>query len=362
MSRIRKTLLAAVTFVLFGGPGAVHAAIKCDWTQYSPGTWSIMSPVDTWKVGDVLSTMDVLFKTQLSLTGGSRGEFITSGFWVEDYAGDMNYDSAHQAVVTNVPEVGIRIMPIFWNRPLPVKAYGGSLGHIGESDGSLQLTETYTGESGSAPVGLAWLRYELVLLKPLTNIPPTGLNVTTSRLKYRFESRRIFGALINNKECNVYQGTSLLGLGGALPPIKPPPTPTCKLDTPRIGVALPAVNIRTLNDSGASMPGLKVFNIRLSDCSNNAKPIIALIDAQNTANTGPNLALKSTSTASGVALRIRNGRTNTDIPFGRNNTFSMGAPVGGTVVLPLQAYYVRTGGALRAGTVAADANFSVTFQ
>ncbi|KVV55654.1 hypothetical protein WT27_25470 [Burkholderia territorii] len=71
----------------------------------------------------------------------------------------------------------------------------------------------------------------------------------------------------------------------------------------------------------------------------------------------PNLALKSTSTASGLALRIRNTTTNTDITFGRNNTL-----VGGTVVLPLQAYYVRTGGALRAGTVAADANFSVTFQ
>lgn len=55
-------------------------------------------------------------------------------------------------------------------------------------------------------------------------------------------------------------------------------------------------------------------------------------------------------------------KANTDIPFGGNETFSIGTPVGGTVVLPLQTYYVRTGGALRAGTVAADANFSVTFQ
>ncbi|WP_081053600.1 fimbrial protein [Burkholderia territorii] len=362
MSRIRKTLLAVTSVVLLGGSGTAYAAVVCEGTVYEAETWSTMPPVDTWKVGDVLATMNARYTARFWITGATGGTYIATGFWQDDYSTDLAWNSKHEAVETNVPEIGVRLRST-WGGVLPRKVLWNPSTQLGRDDGSRQLSPVHT--VNATPLAYfdhVQLVFELVLLKPLTNIPPTGLNVTTSKLPYRFESRHIYGALINNKECNVYRGTSLLGSGGAIPPIKPPPTPTCKLDTPRIGVALPAVSAGTLNAGEESMPGLKDFDIRLSDCSNNAKPIISLIDAQNTANTGTNLALKSTSTANGLALRIRNTTTNTDVTFGKNNTFSMGTPVGGTVVLPLQAYYVRTGGALRAGTVAADANFSVTFQ
>ncbi|MGL5385381.1 MAG: fimbrial protein [Serratia sp. (in: enterobacteria)] len=162
-----------------------------------------------------------------------------------------------------------------------------------------------------------------------------------------------------------------LSLGGTAPPVLPPPTlPTCSLGAKEILVPLDPVDASQLATTGntASTTG---FTIPLGNCGKDAKPYITLTDSANISNRTSDLTLAPSSTAKGVRIRLTKGdgsalqlgAQNTSVSSNNVGQFLVGtSPADNTPMsIKLNAAYVRTDGKIEAGSVKADAIFTVAY-
>lgn len=142
--------------------------------------------------------------------------------------------------------------------------------------------------------------------------------------------------------------------------------PTCS--TQNVSVDLKPISPSALPAVG-SVAGSTPFNIVLQ-CP--AGPPVnvgtTLTDATTPGNRTSTLSLAKSSSATGVAVQIRNTKGlvlyGPDSPVARNpNQFKVGtlSAQGGAINIPLTAEYVRTG-AVTPGTVVALATFTMTYQ
>lgn len=163
----------------------------------------------------------------------------------------------------------------------------------------------------------------------------------------------------------------LLTVGGTPPPVLPPPTlPTCTLGTNEILVPLDPLDASQLATIGktASTTG---FTIPLGTCGKNAKPYITLTDSANLGNRTSDLTLAPSSTAKGVLIRLSKGdgsalqlgAQNTSVSANNIGQFLVGtSPADNTPMsIKLNAAYVRTAEKIEAGSVKADAIFTVAY-
>ncbi|WP_143135064.1 fimbrial protein [Burkholderia ubonensis] len=135
---------------------------------------------------------------------------------------------------------------------------------------------------------------------------------------------------------------------------------TCKLETTNVSVLLPTVNAGTLRNAQTPV-GLKSFNLVLTGCAKEARPMAAFLDVSNIHNSSTNLGASSSSTTKGVALRLRLVDGN-DIAFGSGNAKPLGMPSDtGVLIVPMQSYYVATDSAVKSGKIYANALLQISF-
>ncbi len=140
----------------------------------------------------------------------------------------------------------------------------------------------------------------------------------------------------------------------------------CTVTSPSPSVPLDPIKASALTGIG-STAGEKSFPITLNCPSAGTKVFITLTDNANPANTSTTLALKSGSTASGVALQVLN--QGTPVAFGpdssaagNTNQWQAGTSSGGPMDIPLSARYVQTDAKVKAGTVNGVATFTMSYQ
>lgn len=162
-----------------------------------------------------------------------------------------------------------------------------------------------------------------------------------------------------------------LTLGGVpLPELPPPTLPTCTLGAKEILVPLDPVDASQLKATGKTA-GTTGFTIPLGTCGKDAKPYITLTDSANLGNRTSDLTLAPSSTAKGVRIRLTKGdgsglqlgAQNTSVSSNNVGQFLVGtSPADNTPMsIKLNAAYVRTDGDIEAGSVKADAIFTVAY-
>ncbi|MFZ0870727.1 MAG: fimbrial protein [Rhodanobacter sp.] len=72
--------------------------------------------------------------------------------------------------------------------------------------------------------------------------------------------------------------------------------------------------------------------------------------------------LTTTSSATGVGIRIANPGTDTPVTFATNNTYSGYSGTAGSYTIPLSASYVQTGSSVTPGSANAGVVFTLTYQ
>lgn len=169
----------------------------------------------------------------------------------------------------------------------------------------------------------------------------------------------------------IFQSGDAVTIGGVTPPVIPQPTlPTCTLGAREILVPLDPVDASQLAATGktATTTG---FTIPLGTCGKNAKPYITLTDSANLGNRTSDLTLAPSSTAKGVGIRLTKGdgsalqlgAQNTSVSANNVGQFLVGtSPADNTPMsIKLNAAYVRTAEKIEAGSVKADAIFTVAY-
>ena len=168
-----------------------------------------------------------------------------------------------------------------------------------------------------------------------------------------------------------FQPKAIFELGGVTIPELPPPTlPTCDLGGTDISVDLDPVDASQLATSGASA-GTTSFTIPLGYCGKDAKPYITLTDSADITNRSSNLTLAPSSTAKGVRIKLTKG-DGSPLQLGAQNKTVSSNNVGQFLVgtspadntpmsVKLNAAYVRTNDKIEAGSVKADAIFTIAY-
>jgi major type 1 subunit fimbrin (pilin) len=145
--------------------------------------------------------------------------------------------------------------------------------------------------------------------------------------------------------------------------------PTCS--TSDVTVNLPTVSPAALTPAN-TIAGTKSFSVSLNCPAGNPVGVyMTLTDNTSLGNTTNNLTLTPGSSAKGVAIRIANVTTGTDISYGppsaapgNLNQFKVGTlgTAGGTITVPFTASYVSTSGIVTGGTVKAVSTFTMSYQ
>jgi len=142
---------------------------------------------------------------------------------------------------------------------------------------------------------------------------------------------------------------------------------SCSVQNSAIPVTLPTVSTRSLGSDTGATAGSQEFSLDLT-CTAGAQVSVTFTDATNPANTSNVLSLASGSTATGVGIELRRSN-DMKISYGPDsaapgttNQWLVGAAPNGNLKIPLSARYVRTAGALAAGSVKALATFTMSYN
>ncbi|CAB3785663.1 fimbrial protein [Pararobbsia alpina] len=141
---------------------------------------------------------------------------------------------------------------------------------------------------------------------------------------------------------------------------------SCSVTTPMVQVPMFPIRLSDLPVIG-STAGTTPFSLGLN-CDRGIALYVTLTDASNLANRSTILSLATDSSASGVGLQILNGQTpvayGPDSPLaGTPNQLAVGGyTAGGSMKVPLQVRYIRTGSNLGSGSVIGRATFTMSYQ
>ncbi|MFC6298156.1 fimbrial protein [Pseudomonas spelaei] len=140
---------------------------------------------------------------------------------------------------------------------------------------------------------------------------------------------------------------------------------SCRVTTPALHVTLPDTELHEIQPLGTTK-GNTTFNIGL-ECQSGSSVYITLSDANNPNNRTDNLTLNSSSTARGIALRILNSDGKA-VSFGPESSVAgnpnqwLVGPSSDTSNVPLTVQYVSVRSPLTAGSVSAEATFTMSYQ
>jgi type 1 fimbria pilin len=132
----------------------------------------------------------------------------------------------------------------------------------------------------------------------------------------------------------------------------------CTVNTAAITVTLPTIGATAL-PSKDTTTGSTPFNIQLTCPSGSTSQLSIMFTASSGLAAGYTNVLKSTGTATGVGVELLDGNSNS-VVF--NNTTVVGATPSGALSIPYTARYHAILNAVTAGSVAAKATFTLTYQ
>lgn len=159
--------------------------------------------------------------------------------------------------------------------------------------------------------------------------------------------------------------TSAIALAYA---IQPTTVASCSVTQSNITVPMPTVSRSSLPGIGATSGGVR-FNIALN-CESGSNLRISMTDATLPSNQTTTLTLAAASTAVGIGVQMLYGAELVKYgpapysytgPVPSTNSINLGVR-SGTVQIPFQARYIRTGSTLGAGTVQALSTFMLSYQ
>ncbi len=264
-----------------------------------------------------------------------------AGFYLQA-ASALALAPGHTGVwATGMPGVGVRVTSMLFGNKLLSTLGAGNEGNYGQNHFAPDIRT-------EAPVSRTYvLSYQLVKTGETTQAGP--LHVA-----------RMLDLKSHNRGANL-KSDPLVSIGIANTAIA---VDACRVTTPSIHVALPAVSHVALRTAG-SISGEMPFSIGLA-CPAGINVYVTLTDATTPGNRTDQLTLSSTSTARNVALRVLNG-SDTPIRFGpdaaiaRNtNAWFVGAS-GNLRSIPLRAQYIATG-TVTPGSVQGLMTFTMSYQ
>ncbi|MGE8143777.1 fimbrial protein [Pseudomonas frederiksbergensis] len=356
--------LAAIT-LLIGWSGVANAAFvhnSCasasaqalDWTYYP-------IPADP-PAGFVIAQRAIILGYTYRKTGADADELLTGAQWAELGAFNSTYRTLP---VVGVDGVGTRFSSFH-----DITHYFGTSGQGANfTTAAIVVPENNTGQITE------FYLQQLVMTDPRIFKGGTATSVAgilTFAMRSRFT---LNNGLARAPVCaadQVVMGGSLMNFGGGPPlkPLPPPETPTCTATTGNLNfsVNLTPISPSDLAETGSLSRGTPV-SVQLTNCKANARPYITFTDSNDRNNRTTNLSLSADSVATGVALRLMNG--NSAVRFGAQDTtvsssnvgqFAMGTTTaGGSIVLALQAHYVRTAKTIRPGALRAGAIITIVY-
>jgi type 1 fimbria pilin len=134
--------------------------------------------------------------------------------------------------------------------------------------------------------------------------------------------------------------------------------PACDVSTTSLNVALPTVSAGAFSGKD-STTGATPFTIAANCPSGSTATLVITFTASSGIPAGYNNVLKSTGSATGLGVELRDGNGNT-VVFG--NSMSAGAAPSGALSLPYTAQYHAISNTVTAGNVAATATFTLSYQ
>lgn len=132
----------------------------------------------------------------------------------------------------------------------------------------------------------------------------------------------------------------------------------CDVSTTSLNVTLPTVSAGAFSGKD-STTGATPFTIAANCPSGSTATLSITFAASSGIPAGYNNVLNSTGSATGLGVELRDGNGNT-VVFG--NTTSAGAAPSGALSLPYTARYHAISSAVTAGSVAATATFTLSYQ
>jgi type 1 fimbria pilin len=138
--------------------------------------------------------------------------------------------------------------------------------------------------------------------------------------------------------------------------------PACTAAVSPITVVLPAVPTSALASGAGATAGSTPFNVVLNCPSGGTGNLQIQLTTTNPVG-GDTGVITNTGSATGVGVQILQlvGSTFTAVTFGSNTQEGV-TTLGGTLSIPYHAQYFRTTAALKSGTVAATATYTLTFN
>ncbi len=107
------------------------------------------------------------------------------------------------------------------------------------------------------------------------------------------------------------------------------------------------------------------FNIQLSNCPTTMTKAAVLFSGENVGGDNEKLQLTGAGTdpavATGVALQLVDGSTNSTLPLFTHST-SLNIPSTGDINLPFRVRYIQTGATVAAGQANGTANFTISYN
>ncbi|NMM01174.1 hypothetical protein HHL24_24940 [Paraburkholderia sp. RP-4-7] len=331
------TRVLAIVACALGMCAAIPANAACVFSAGSFKTGSVdmgsITVPPNVPVGTVLATKQV---SSSSILG--QESFTCGNNLVTTVSFAMSGSATSNIYPTNIPGIGIRIY-----------AWSSQTYYTSPTTPTLtpnSWTFSYSQASGAYGMGYQQFRFDLVATGPVSN---SG----TDMLSYNVAPWISVAANDGSGQMAIAN----LALTATVT------TPTCSVVNSRIPVFLPTILVDNFNTGSTGTSG---FSLDLN-CTAGVKVGVTLTDATNPSNTSTTLSLSPDSTATGVGLQILKESTpiayGADSPAADNlNQWSAGTSVGGAMSIPLTAQYVRTTGALNAGTVKGLATFTMSYQ
>jgi type 1 fimbria pilin len=298
-------------------------------------------PIDftSAKPGDPLTPVQAVAMTS-PFAGNINCQGSGSGSAYLEYRGTGSYDAASNAILTNVPGVGLRV-------------FSGTQGPFFSSGSSARWPLNITHVNGwTLP-----LQVTLYLQLVRTSAAPSAS-----------------GGVISGEFAGMFpsygQGVSFVF--GAPVPVKPV-FPTCSVAQKNIGVPLGTVDMGKFSGVNSTAGTPAAFNIALS-CSGGSSgtsinAYVTLTDQTTPGNRSNVLSLSAASTATGIGIQLRNGQDKI-VGFGPDsnaagnvNQWLAQQSIGNqSINIPLTARYIQTGARVTPGSANAIATFTMSYQ
>lgn len=364
----RLKLLMASLLLVAGGYSAKSAAAitasSCSWMSTVADGYKLKPAPAQMTDGFVLASQNLSVTYKYTKTG-TGGDVLNFGAWYPQTGlGAFSTKSVYNAAGQLIPGLGFRLSNVTSGLPAGTTPFE-----------TLSYRTVY-----AAGISVASEAYVMEFLVTNASLYKGG---TPSQLGPNTYLNMVMGNAATWNDKNLQPGgqrctglmmvdaNQVLQLGGVTPPVLPPPTlPTCDLGGTDISVTLDPIDASQLTTSGASA-GTTSFTIPLGYCGKDAKPYITLTDSADITNRSSNLTLAPSSTAKGVRIKLTKG-DGSPLQLGAQNKTVSSNNVGQFLVgtspadntpmsVKLNAAYVRTNDKIEAGSVKADAIFTIAY-